>query len=121
MARPDPMANLTDAVAQHAREAPGAVLFSRRRDERWEDVTAAQFHQEVLALAKGFVAAGIQPGDRVALLSPTRYEWTLADYAIWFAGAVGVPIYETSSEEQVAWILGDSGAVACVAGTQALA
>jgi long-chain acyl-CoA synthetase len=115
------MANLTDAVARHAREAPGAVLFSRRREERWEDVTAARFHQEVLALAKGLVAAGIQPGDRVALLSPTRYEWTLADYAIWFAGAVGVPIYETSSAEQVAWILGDSGAVACVAGTAALA
>ena len=67
------------------------------------------------ALAKGLIAKGIAPGDRVALMSKTRYEWTLADYAIWCAGAVTVPIYETSSSEQVAWILGDSGAVAMIA------
>src|SRR5205085_2668707 len=67
--------------------------------------------------AKGLVARGVQPGDRVGLLSKTRYEWTLADYAIWTAGAVTVPIYETSSPEQVQWILGDSGAVAVIVET----
>src|SRR5258708_1915561 len=83
----------------------------RRRtgDGQWEELTAAQFRDEVVRLAKGLVAAGIEPGDRVALMSRTRYEWTLIDYAIWAAGGVTVPIYETSSAEQVEWILGDSG------------
>src|SRR4030095_11105066 len=85
----------------------------------WRDVSCAQFRDEVLALAQGLVAAGISPGDRVAMMSKTRYEWTLLDYAIWAAGAVTVPIYETSSAEQVQWILGDSGAVACVIETAA--
>ena len=71
------------------------------------------------ALAKGLIAAGVKPGDRVALMSRTRYEWTLIDYAIWTAGAVTVPIYETSSAEQVEWILSDSGASAAFAETQA--
>src|SRR6476619_6082515 len=73
------------------------------------------FLAEVSAVAKGLIAAGLEPGDRVALFSKTRYEWTLLDYAIWFAGAVTVPIYETSSAEQVRWILADSGAKAVVA------
>ncbi|CAM3827737.1 AMP-dependent synthetase/ligase [Nocardioides zeicaulis] len=107
--------NLTDDVVTNAAEAPEAVVFSRRDGDAWSDVTAAQFHDEVRAVAKGLVAAGVEPGDRVALLSKTRYEWTLVDYAIWFAGAVGVPIYETSSAEQIAWILSDSGARAVVA------
>src|SRR5260221_3876823 len=84
---------------------------------QWEDVTAAQFRDEVVPLAKGLVAAGIEPGDRVALMSRTRYEWTLIDYAIWAAGGVTVPIYETSSAEQVEWILGDSGSRAAFAET----
>ncbi len=67
------------------------------------------------AVAKGLIAAGVEVGDRVGLISKTRYEWTLIDYAIWFAGAVTVPIYETSSAEQIAWILEDSGARAVVA------
>jgi long-chain acyl-CoA synthetase len=79
----------------------------------WTDVTASQFSGEVIALAKGLIAAGIEPGDRVALMSHTRYEWTLIDYAIWTAGAVTVPVYETSSAEQAEWILSDSGARAC--------
>lgn len=107
--------NLTDDVVANATEAPEAVVFSRRGPDGWADVTAAQFHAEVRAVAKGLVAAGVEPGDRVALLSKTRYEWTLLDYAIWFAGAVGVPIYETSSAEQIGWILSDSGARAVVA------
>ena len=109
--------NLTDDVVTNAAEAPHAVVFSRRPapDQGWSDVTALEFLTEVRGVAKGLVAAGIQPGDRVGLISKTRYEWTLVDYAIWFAGAVTVPIYETSSAEQIEWILGDSGTVAVVA------
>jgi len=107
--------NLTDDVVRNATEAPEAAVLSRRTAEGWTDVTAAEFLAEVTAVAKGLAAAGVQTGDRVAILSKTRYEWTLLDYAIWFAGAVTVPIYETSSAEQVGWILADSGAVAVVA------
>ena len=97
--------NLTDDVVTNAREAgidasPSAAVGGRAGG--WEDVTAAEFLAEVSAVAKGLIAAGIEVGDRVALISKTRYEWTLLDYAIWFAGAVTVPIYETSSAEQVA-------------------
>ncbi|MDQ7905828.1 AMP-dependent synthetase/ligase [Phytohabitans sp. ZYX-F-186] len=109
----DAAANLTDPVWDNAEAAPDTVQFSRRTSGGWVDVTCAQFRDEVVALARGLVAAGIEPGDRVALMSKTRYEWTLIDYAIWSAGAVTVPIYETSSAEQVAWILADSGATAC--------
>jgi long-chain acyl-CoA synthetase len=87
-------------------------VFSRKTSGSWQPVTAAQFADEVSATARGLVAAGVRPGDRVAILSKTRYEWTLADYAVWTAGAVAVPIYETSSAEQAEWILADSGAVA---------
>ncbi|HKE66863.1 MAG TPA: long-chain fatty acid--CoA ligase [Micromonosporaceae bacterium] len=106
-------ANLTDPVWDNALAAPDVVQFSRATDAGWQDVTCADFRDEVLALAKGLAAVGIAPGDRVGLMSRTRYEWTLIDYAIWSAGGVTVPIYETSSAEQVAWILADSGAVAC--------
>ena len=110
--------NLTDDVVANAAEAPDAVVFSRRSAQGprgWHDVTAAEFLAEVRGVAKGLVAAGIEVGDRVGLISKTRYEWTLVDYAIWFAGAVTVPVYETSSADQIEWILGDSGAVAVVA------
>ena len=107
--------NLTDDVVSNAHEAPDSVVFSRHTATGWEDVTSATFLAEVSAVAKGLVAAGIEAGDRVALISKTRYEWTLLDYAIWLAGAVTVPVYETSSAEQIAWILQDSGARAVVA------
>ncbi|TGN66171.1 long-chain fatty acid--CoA ligase [Nocardioides eburneiflavus] len=107
--------NLTDDVVANARDHADTAVFSRATSDGWVDVTAAQFHVEVCAAAKGLVAAGVEPGDRVALLSKTRYEWTVLDYAIWFAGAVTVPIYETSSAEQIGWILQDSGARAVVA------
>src|SRR5262249_17322635 len=110
-------ANLTDAVRQHASQRPDLVLFSRRIGDTWSDVTAAQFAREVSDAAKGLVAAGTQPGQRVGLMSKTRYEWSLIDYAIWTVGAVTVPVYETSSAEQVQWILSDSGAVASVVET----
>jgi len=107
--------NLTDDVVANARDHGSAVAFSRPGSDGWADVTAAEFLGQVQAVAKGLMAAGIEAGDRVALISKTRYEWTLLDYAIWFAGAVTVPIYETSSAEQVSWILEDSGAKAVVA------
>jgi long-chain acyl-CoA synthetase len=109
--------NLTDDVVSNGVEHPAAVVFSRRAGDGWSDVTAAEFLTEVRSVAKGLVSSGVQPGDRVALLSRTRYEWTLFDYAIWFAGAATVPIYETSSSEQIEWILADSGARAVVAET----
>ncbi|QOC91010.1 AMP-dependent synthetase/ligase [Micromonospora craniellae] len=113
-------ANLTDPVWDNAEAAPDSVQFIRRDDSGgWVDVTCRQFRDEVVAVARGLVAAGVRPGDRVALMSRTRYEWTLVDYAVWAAGAVTVPIYETSSTEQAAWILADSGAVGAVVETTA--
>jgi long-chain acyl-CoA synthetase len=109
-----PEANLTDALIANASEAGDGIAMRRRAAGGWEDVTWTQFHAAVHSLAKGLVAKGVSPGDRVTLMSKTRYEWTLADYAIWFAGAITVPIYETSSAEQVAWILADSEAVAMI-------
>ncbi|KRB76000.1 long-chain fatty acid--CoA ligase [Nocardioides sp. Root190] len=107
--------NLTDDVVRNAAEAPDTVQFSRPDGKGgWSDVTCAAFLAEVSAVAKGLLAAGVEPGDRVAVISRTRYEWTLLDYAIWFAGAATVPIYESSSTEQVHWILSDSGARAVV-------
>jgi long-chain acyl-CoA synthetase len=112
-------ANLTDPVWTNAEAAPKSVQFSRRTAQGWTSVTCAQFRDEVVSVARGLVAAGIEPGMRVALMSKTRYEWTLIDYAIWSTGAVTVPIYETSSADQVEWVLSDSGAVACVVETNA--
>lgn len=113
--------NLTDDLVKRAEVGPDAVALSRRGPDGWADVTAAAFLAEVRGVAKGLVAAGVEPGQRVALLSGTRYEWTLLDYAIWYAGGVSVPLYETASPERIAWILSDSGAVAVVAETPALA
>ncbi|KQY63924.1 MULTISPECIES: AMP-dependent synthetase/ligase [unclassified Nocardioides] len=107
--------NVTDDVVTNARDHADSVVFSRRTGDGWVDVTAAQFHTEVTGVAKGLIAAGIEAGDRVAILSKTRYEWTLLDYAIWFAGAATVPIYETSSADQIAWILENSGTKAVIA------
>jgi long-chain acyl-CoA synthetase len=112
-------AALPDAVFRNAAEAPDAVALRRRAGDGWAPVTAREFADEVLALARGLVAVGVAPGDRVALMSKTRYEWTLADYALWTVGAVPVPIYETSSVEQVEWIVGDSGATAAIVETDA--
>jgi long-chain acyl-CoA synthetase len=115
-------AGLTDVVFERAARDPGAVVMRRKdaaADGGWRDVTARQFADDVTALAKGLMAAGIAAGDRVALMSRTRYEWTVVDYAIWSAGATTVPIYETSSAEQVEWILTDSGAHALIVETQA--
>jgi long-chain acyl-CoA synthetase len=122
--------NLTDMVWDNAENYPNAVQFVRRMPidsspggegadttSRWMNVTSRQFRDEVVAVARGLVAAGIEPGMRVGLLSRTRYEWTVLDYAIWAAGAVSVPMYETSSGDQAAWVLSDSDAAACVVET----
>jgi long-chain acyl-CoA synthetase len=115
-------ANAADVVTRRAAEQPSAVMLRRKAaDGTWSDVTAAQFNDEVRALAKGFIAAGLEAGDRIALMSHTRYEWTLIDYALWTAGAVVVPIYETSSAEQAEWILGNSQARAVIAETDGFA
>ena len=113
-----PLRSLADLVVTNAARTPQRVLMRRRSDGArsggdWADITAQQLLEQVTAVAKGLVAAGVGPGDRVGLMSATRYEWSLCDLAIWHAGAVTVPIYETSSAEQVGWILADSGAVAC--------
>ncbi|MER0246458.1 AMP-dependent synthetase/ligase [Streptomyces sp. HSW2009] len=109
--------NLTDLIRRNAAQHPDVAVLGRKVGDQWQDVSAAEFLAEVRAAAKGLIAAGIRPGDRVGLMSRTRYEWTLLDFAIWSAGGVVVPVYETSSAEQVQWILGDSGAVACVVET----
>ncbi|MEU2170715.1 AMP-dependent synthetase/ligase [Micromonospora chersina] len=123
-------AGLADVIWDNARRKPDTVQFLRPDPDirSWPAppgvgdagaVTCRQFRDDVLALARGLVAAGVEPGARVALMSRTRYEWTLVDYAVWTVGAVTVPVYDTSSAEQLAWILADSGAVACVVETSA--
>ncbi|MEJ8279798.1 AMP-dependent synthetase/ligase [Pseudonocardia spirodelae] len=110
--------SLADAVFDNAARHPSDVLY-RRKDAggTWSEVTAREFAEQVTRVAAGLVAAGVQAGDRVALLSRTRYEWTLFDYAILAAGGVTVPIYETSSPDQISWIVSDSGAVGIVVET----
>ncbi|MFI6995758.1 AMP-dependent synthetase/ligase [Nonomuraea wenchangensis] len=109
-----PDAQLADVVFADDRVNGDLVLFRRRAEGGWRPVTAGRFAADVRALAAGFLAAGIQPGDRVALLAATSYEWTVADYALWTVAAVPVPIYETSSVEQIRWVLEDAGPVAVV-------
>jgi long-chain acyl-CoA synthetase len=105
---------LADLPPRHRRDTPGRALFAVRDGAGWRDVSAKDFADQVDALAKGFVTAGVTPGSAVGVMSRTRYEWTLTDFALWTAGAVPVPIYETSSPDQVEWILKDSDAVGVV-------
>lgn len=115
-----PQGSLADLPFDNATEAPSAVVLGRKvgagtSAEVWQDITAADFAAEVTTLAKGLIASGINPGDRIAIMSRTRYEWCLLDFAGWAAGAQIVPIYPTASVEQAHWILSDSGARICVA------
>ena len=112
--------NLTNLVAERAWFEPERIMLSRPLGDGWQSVTAKEFEAEVRATAKGLIAAGINIGDRVAIMSRTRYEWTILDFAIWYAGGCVVPIYDTSSAEQIEWILSDSGSVAIIVETPAL-
>lgn len=113
----DPQANVTDLLVERVKATPSRALFGVPDGDNWRDISAAEFQREVIALAKGFVAAGITPGDKVGFIARTTYDWTLVDFALFFAGAVMVPIYETSSASQIEWILSDSGAVAIISET----
>jgi len=105
--------NITDLLVDRVRETPKLPLFAiEQSDGRWQDLSGEDFLNQVRSVAKGLIASGIQPGQAVAIMSKTRYEWTLIDFAIWFAGAVSVPIYESSSPTQMKWILSDSDSVA---------
>ena len=117
----DTVGNLTNLIAERAWFEPERVVASRPLGDGWQAVSAKEFEEEIKSVAKGLVASGISIGDRVAIMSRTRYEWTILDFAIWYAGAVSVPIYETSSAEQIDWILNDSAAVAIIVETQSLA
>jgi long-chain acyl-CoA synthetase len=112
--------NLTNLVAERAWFEPERILVSRPLGDGWQPVTAREFEAEIRATAKGLIASGVDIGDRVAIMARTRYEWTVLDFAIWFAGGVTVPIYETSSPEQVDWILSDSHSVAIIVETPQL-
>jgi long-chain acyl-CoA synthetase len=107
--------NITDLLLQRVEKTPNIALFGiEKTPGNWQNVSAQDFLGQVQALAKGFIAAGIKPGDAVALMSRTRYEWVLVDYALWFVGAVSVPIYETSAPAQIEWVLSDSDSVALI-------
>ncbi len=110
----DPTANTADLLVRRVAETPDKVLFAKPAGDGWQDVTAAEFEAEVIALAKGLVAAGVQPGDKIGIMCRTRYEWALIDFATFYAGAVLVPVYDTSSPVQVQWNLSDSGASAVI-------
>ncbi|MFM9371347.1 AMP-dependent synthetase/ligase [Streptomyces sp. Da 82-17] len=114
LASAPPVGGLADAVFDHALEDPLRIALGRKVDGEWRDVTSAEFRDEILALAKGLLAHGVRFGDRVAIMSRTRYEWTLFDFALWTIGAQVVPIYPTSSAEQVFWMLYDAEVSACV-------
>lgn len=111
--------NLTNLVAERAWFEPERIMLSRPLGDGWQKVTAKEFEAEVRTTAKGLIASGIGQGDRVAIMARTRYEWTILDFAIWFAGGTTVPIYETSSAEQVDWIMSDSSSVAIIVETPA--
>ncbi|WP_373311698.1 AMP-dependent synthetase/ligase [Streptomyces mashuensis] len=118
LAPPVDHGTLGDLPFGNAAEAPGDVVLARKQpDGLWRDVTSARFAAEVLAVAKGLVAHGLAPGDRLAIMSRTRYEWSLLDFAAWAAGLVTVPVYPTASPRQVHHILRDSGAAACAVET----
>ncbi|MFD5600488.1 AMP-dependent synthetase/ligase [Leucobacter sp. NPDC058333] len=107
---PVPEDNITDLLEQRVQATPDRPLFSVPDGEGWRDISASAFRADVIAIAKGFAATGVEPGDRVALMCKTSYQWTLIDFALHYAGAVMVPVYETSSPLQLHWVLEDSGA-----------
>ncbi|UPO77931.1 AMP-dependent synthetase/ligase [Arthrobacter sp. Helios] len=110
-----PDTNTTDLLLEQAAKPSNPALFAvRSTGDAWTNISATEFLADVKRIAKGLMASGIGAGDRVGIMARTRYEWTLVDFAIWFAGGISVPVYETSSPAQVAWILGDSEASAII-------
>lgn len=110
--------NTTDLLERQVERDPANTLFAvQDTPGQWRDISAAEFHRDVKILARGLAGAGIEPGDKVGIMAPTCYEWTLLDFAIWYAGAVTIPIYETSSPSQVAWIVEDAGVKATFCAT----
>lgn len=107
-------ADCTDIIFRIAEREPDKVVFRRKVDADWQPVTAAEAAAQITAIAKGLIAVGVSPGDRIAILSRTRLEWNLIDFAIWSAGAITVPIYDSSSGPQIEWIMRDSGAGAII-------
>lgn len=114
-------ANLTDILESPHKEHPSRELYRLKRGTAWEPVTATKFHKQVTQLAKGLIAWGVEPGDRIGIMSRTQFDWTLIDFAIWYTGGVSVPIYETSSAHQVHHIVTDSGLRAVFVETEKLA
>lgn len=113
--RLDPESNLTDLVVKRLGANPAQVVYAVQDTDdldnlSWSSVTAFDFLAQVRAVAAGLIASGVKPGDLIAVMSKTTYQWALVDQAIWFAGGISVPIYETSSPSQIAHILSDSGA-----------
>ena len=109
----DPSDNITDLLANRVKLTPNLNLFAiETKPGVWVDLTAKQFEDKVIAVAKGLVSSGIQPGQAVGIMSRTRFEWALIDFALWYAGAVPVPIYESSAPSQIEWILSDADCVA---------
>ncbi|WP_299277875.1 AMP-dependent synthetase/ligase [uncultured Georgenia sp.] len=115
----DPSTSISDLLIAQATESPDKVLIEKQENGVWREYTTSQVLALVEGVAKGLVAAGIAPGDHVAIMSRTRFEWTILDFAIWHAGAIPVPVYETSSADQCGWILGDSDCVAAFVETAA--
>jgi len=113
--------NITSIITDRVAKEPGRVLLSRPLGNGWQPVTAIELDLEIRSVAKGLIAHGVQRGDRVAIMAKTRYEWTVLDFAIIYCGAITVPIYETSSPEQIRWILSDSGSVALIVESPSLA
>lgn len=107
--KPFPVENLGRLIFKNAQETPNDVAVLRRVGNDWKEITCAQYLEEVKGVAKGLIAKGVKPGDRIAIMSHTRYEWSLLAWGAWVVGAVTVPIYETSSSGQCNWILTDSG------------
>ncbi|MBK4142734.1 AMP-binding protein [Corynebacterium macginleyi] len=106
------------ALMDTAKKRPHGVMFTRPANYEWVNVTGKEFINEVFEVAQGLIALGVEQGDRIALISATRYEWSLLDYAIWAAGAASVPVYPSSSASQVRWIIEDSGAVLAITETR---
>lgn len=104
----DTTSSTTDVFLAKVAEDANMPLLAKPVENGWEEVSAGEFLTQVRTAAKGLIASGVEVGDRVAIFGPTSFEWTLSDYAVWFAGAISVPFYDTSSQDQLAWMIKDA-------------